>query len=60
MVALFALCVVVSFGVAYKDIKLSAKLMLIFEGVSIVFILVEWGIKSPILLSISQHRFLQP
>jgi amino acid transporter len=42
MVALFALCVIVSFGVAYKDIKLSAKLMLIFEGVSIVFILSGW------------------
>jgi amino acid transporter len=40
MVALFALCVIVSFGVAYKDIKLSAKMMLIFEGVSIIFILV--------------------
>src|SRR5271170_7471455 len=35
MVALFALCVIVSFGVAYKNIKLSAKMMLIFEGVSI-------------------------
>jgi amino acid transporter len=38
--ALFALCVIVSYGIAYKDIKLSAKMMLIFEGVSLVFILV--------------------
>ena len=36
---LFALCVIVSYGVAWRDIKLSAKMMLIFEGVSIVFIL---------------------
>jgi amino acid transporter len=40
VLALFALCVTVSYGVAYKDIKLSAKMMLIFEGVSIIFILV--------------------
>jgi hypothetical protein len=38
MVALFALCVIASFGVAYKDIKLSANMMLIFEGVSLFFI----------------------
>ena len=36
---LFALCVIVSYGVAWRDIKLSAKMMLIFEGVSIFFIL---------------------
>jgi hypothetical protein len=35
-----ALCVIVSFCVAYKDIKLSAKMMLIFEAVSLLFILV--------------------
>ena len=40
VLALFALCVIVSYGIAYKDIKLSAKMMLIFEGVSLVFILV--------------------
>jgi amino acid transporter len=40
ILALFALCVIVSYGIAYKDIKLSAKMMLIFEGVSLVFILV--------------------
>jgi amino acid transporter len=40
LLALFALCVIVSYGIAYKDIKLSAKMMLIFEGVSLVFILV--------------------
>ncbi len=36
---LFALCVIVSYGVAWRDIKLSAKMMLIFEGASIFFIL---------------------
>jgi amino acid transporter len=40
LVALFALGVIISYGVAYKDIKLSAKMMLTFEGVSILFILV--------------------
>jgi amino acid transporter len=40
VLVLFALCVIVSYGIAYKDIKLSAKMMLIFEGVSLVFILV--------------------
>jgi amino acid transporter len=40
VLALFALCVIASYGIAYKDIKLSAKMMLIFEGVSILFILV--------------------
>jgi amino acid transporter len=40
VLALFALCVIVSYGIAYKDIKLSAKMMLIFEGISLVFILV--------------------
>src|SRR5271166_5022158 len=37
---LFALGVVASYGVAHKDIELSAKLMLIFEAVSILSILV--------------------
>jgi amino acid transporter len=40
VLALFALCVIVSYGIAYRDIKLSAKMMLIFEGISLVFILV--------------------
>jgi amino acid transporter len=40
VLVLFALCVIVSFCVAYKDIKLSAKMMLIFEAVSLLFILV--------------------
>jgi amino acid transporter len=40
VLALFALCVIVSYGIAYKDIKLSAKMMLIFEGISLVFIVV--------------------
>jgi amino acid transporter len=40
VLVLFALCVIVSYGIAYKDIKLSAKMMLIFEGVSLVVILV--------------------
>jgi amino acid transporter len=40
VLALFALCVIVSYGIAYKDIKLSAKMMLIFEGISLVFILI--------------------
>src|SRR5277367_3631711 len=35
IVALFALGVIASYGVAYKDVQLSAKMMLIFEGVSI-------------------------
>jgi amino acid transporter len=38
-VALFALGAIISYGVACKDIKLSAKMMLTFEGVSILFIL---------------------
>ena len=37
---LFALGVIVSYGVAYKDVQLSAKMMLIFEGVSIFIVLV--------------------
>ena len=37
ILALFAAGVIVSYGIAYKDIKLSAKMMLIFEGVSIAF-----------------------
>jgi amino acid transporter len=32
ILVLFALCVIVSYAIAYKDIKLSAKTMLIFEG----------------------------
>jgi amino acid transporter len=40
LVLLFALGVIVSYGVAYKDVQLSAKMMLIFEGVSIFSILV--------------------
>jgi amino acid transporter len=40
IVALFALGVIASYGVAYKDVQLSAKMMLIFEGVSIFTILV--------------------
>jgi hypothetical protein len=32
VLAIFAMCVIVSFGVAYKDSKLSATVMLIFEG----------------------------
>jgi hypothetical protein len=38
---LFAFGVIVSYGAAhYKDIQLSAKMMLIFEGISILSILV--------------------
>jgi amino acid transporter len=40
VLALFALCVIFSYGIAYKDIKLSAKMMLTFEGVALVFMLV--------------------
>jgi amino acid transporter len=40
ILVLFALGVVASYGVAYKDIELSAKMMLIFESVSILSILV--------------------
>jgi amino acid transporter len=40
ILALFALCVIVSFGIAYRDIKLSAKMMLVFEGISLLFIVV--------------------
>ena len=40
IVPLFALGVIASCGVAYKDVQLSAKMMLIFEGVSIFAILV--------------------
>jgi amino acid transporter len=40
MVALFAICTIVSFGIAYKDIQLSAKLMLAFEGASLLAMLI--------------------
>jgi len=35
----FALGVILSFAVAYRDIQLSAKMMLLFEGLSLVVIL---------------------
>jgi hypothetical protein len=41
ILTLFAVGSIVSYGVAYKDIQLSAKLMLAFEGLSILFILVS-------------------
>jgi hypothetical protein len=34
ILGLFALGVIASYGVAYKDIQLAAKMMLIFEGIS--------------------------
>jgi amino acid transporter len=37
---LFAFCVCLSYGIAFKDVQLSAKMMLAFEGVSICFVLV--------------------
>jgi len=40
VLTLFALGSIASYGVAYKDIQLSAKVMLALEGVSILFILV--------------------
>jgi len=40
ILVMFACGVIVSYGVAYKDIQLSAKMMLIFEGLSILSILV--------------------
>src|ERR1700722_3190853 len=40
ILVIFACGVIVSYGVAYKDIQLSAKMMLIFEGLSILSILV--------------------
>jgi amino acid transporter len=39
ILVLFALGVIASYGVAYKDIQLSAKMMLVFEGISILSIL---------------------
>jgi len=39
VVGLFALGVVVSFYIAFRDIQLSAKAMLLFEGLSILFVL---------------------
>jgi amino acid transporter len=50
ILVLFALGVLASCGVAYKDIELSAKMMLIFESVSILSILllglIIWAHKS--------------
>jgi len=40
MLVLFAICTIVAFGIAYKDIQLSAKLMLAFEGASLLAMLV--------------------
>jgi amino acid transporter len=40
MLVLFAVCTIVSFGIAYKDIQLSAKLMLAFEGASLLAMLI--------------------
>ena len=39
VLVLFAVGVIVSCGVAYRDIQLSAKMMLVFEGVSLLAIL---------------------
>jgi amino acid transporter len=47
--ALFAVCTVVAFCIAYKDIQLSAKMMLILEGAALFAILILgvliWGHK---------------
>jgi amino acid transporter len=40
IVALFALGIVGAFYIAFRDIQLSAKMMLLFEGLSLLFVLV--------------------
>jgi amino acid transporter len=50
-IALFALCVAVSWYCAWKNVKLSAMLMLAFEGISCALILILCGIV------LSQHHF---
>jgi amino acid transporter len=43
ILVLFAAAVIFSYGIAYRDIQLSAKTMLLFEGVSILAVLVLGG-----------------
>jgi amino acid transporter len=44
VIALFALSCAGSFYIAFRDIQLSAKMMLVFEGLALVFVLVLGGI----------------
>jgi amino acid transporter len=44
VLALFAVGVLVSFYIAYRDIQLSAKTMLVFEGLALLFTLVLGGL----------------
>jgi amino acid transporter len=44
VLALFALAALLSFYVAFRDIQLSAKMMLVFEGLSLLFVLFLGGL----------------
>src|SRR6516165_4328789 len=44
ILVLFAVAVTISYGIAYRDIQLSAKMMLLLEGASILAVLVLGGL----------------